>query len=435
MYRETSKLLLFSNLGSDSILFKLADIFYDWKNDADNSDSLRKRIFAQIKRLLDLSTDFGFDENLWHNYLTYILITNENSFTLTCEMVGPGDGSVNVFAKNDCRIFKNLFDFDFSEIERDLGINCFSVICDYKAIPKKERMYNVNVSRKVRALSRKIENTKDENEVFDLITDHYRNYGIGLFGLNKAFRIKTDGGRLEFCPINNTDSITFDDLIGYEYQKKELMDNTEAFLKGRAANNVLLYGDAGTGKSSSIKALINKYYDSGLRLIEIYKHQFEYLSAIIATVKNRNYKFIIYIDDLSFEENEVEYKFLKAVIEGGLESRPDNMLIYATSNRRHLIKETWKDRDDMEFNGEIHRSDTIEEKLSLAGRFGISINYSTPTRNEYLEMVKEMAKKQGVTGFSDEELCAMANRWEMRHAGICGRTAQQFVNYLAGQAH
>ena len=111
------------------------------------------------------------------------------------------------------------------------------------------------------------------------------------------------------------------------------------------------------------------------------------------------------------------------------------MLIYATSNRRPLIKETWKDRDDMEFNGEIHRSDTIEEKLSLAGRFGISINYSTPTRNEYLEMVKEMAKKQGVTGFSDEELCAMANRWEMRHAGICGRTAQQFVNYLAGQAH
>lgn len=434
MYRETSKLLLFSDLGSDSILFKLADIFRDWENDGDDSDSLRKRIFAEIKRLLDLSTDFGFDENLWHNYLTYILITNENSFTLTCEMVGANEGSVNVFAKNDCCIFKNLFDFDFSAIEKDLDINCFSVICNYKAIPKKERMYNVNVSQKVRALSRKIENAKDENDVFDLITDHYRNYGIGLFGLNKAFRIKTDGGKLAFCPINNTDAITFDDLIGYEYQKKELMDNTEALLNGKAANNVLLYGDAGTGKSSSIKALINKYYDKGLRMIEIYKHQFEYLSAIIATVKNRNYKFIIFIDDLSFEENEVEYKFLKAVIEGGLESRPDNMLIYATSNRRHLIKETWKDRNDMEFNGEIHRSDTLEEKLSLAGRFGVTINYSNPTRQEFLEIVKKLAEKQGVTGFSDNELCAMANRWEMRHAGICGRTAQQFVNYLAGQA-
>ncbi len=142
MYRETSKLLLFSDLGDNSILLNLADIFWDWENEKDNKDSLIKRIYHEIKRLLDLATDFGFNENLWHNYLTFLLITNENSFTLTSEMVGANDGSVNVFAKNDCRIFKNLFDFDFSKIEADLGINCFSVLCDYKAIPKKERMYN-----------------------------------------------------------------------------------------------------------------------------------------------------------------------------------------------------------------------------------------------------------------------------------------------------
>ena len=433
MYRETSKLLLFSNLGDNSILLNLADIFWDWENEKDNKDSLIKRIYHEIKRLLDLATDFGFNENLWHNYLTFLLITNENSFTLTSEMVGASDGSVNIFAKNDCRIFKNLFDFDFSKIEADLGINCFSVLCDYKAIPKKERMYNKNVSEKVRALSLKIGEAKDENEVFELICGHYKNYGIGMFGLNKAFRISTATGKLEFIPINNMDQIGFDDLVGYELQKKELRDNTEAFLKGIAANNVLLYGDAGTGKSSSVKALINQYYDDGLRMIEIYKHQFGDLSTIISLVKNRNYKFIIFIDDLSFEEHEVEYKFLKAVIEGGVETRPDNMLIYATSNRRHLVKETWKDRNDMEYSGEIHRSDTMEEKLSLASRFGISINYANPSRKEFHNIVIELAHKQGITGSTDDELCALANRWELRHSGVCGRTAQQFINYLAGQ--
>lgn len=434
MFRYTSKLLLFGDLGENSILYNLADIFRDWEGKKDDKDSLIRRIYGEIKRLLDLAMDFGFDDNLWHNYLTFLLITNENSFTLTSEMVGASNGSVNAFAKGDCKMFKSLFDFDFSPIEADLGIDCFSVITNYKAIPKKERMYNKNVSEKVRKLSLKIGDAKDENEVFDLICDHYKNYGVGMFGLNKAFRISTAKGRLEFIPINNMDSISFDDLVGYEMQKKELRDNTEAFLKGINANNVLLYGDAGTGKSSSVKALINQYYDDGLRMIEIYKHQFGDLSTIISLVKNRNYKFIIFIDDLSFEEHEVEYKFLKAVIEGGVETRPDNMLIYATSNRRHLIKETWKDRDDMEYVGEIHRSDTMEEKLSLASRFGISINYSNPTRQEFHKIVIELARKQGITAFSDEELCLLANRWELRHSGVCGRTAQQFINYLAGQA-
>ena len=216
-------------------------------------------------------------------------------------------------------------------------------------------MYNKNVSEKVQSVSEKIEQAKDENEIFDIVTDFYKAYGVGMFGLNKAFRIKSLDDGVEFLPINNTEKVMLNDLIGYEIQKQKLIDNTEAFVEGRAANNVLLFGDSGTGKSTSIKAILNEYYDRGLRMIEIYKHQFRDLSNIIAQIKNRNYRFIIYMDDLSFEEFEIEYKFLKAVIEGGMETKPDNVLIYATSNRRHLIRETWSDRSDMS-QDELHLS-------------------------------------------------------------------------------
>jgi hypothetical protein len=170
-------------------------------------------------------------------------------------------------------------------------------------------------------------------------------------------------------------------------------------------------------------------------MIEIYKHQFQDLSTVISMVKNRNYKFIIYMDDLSFEEFEIEYKFLKAVIEGGVETKPDNVLIYATSNRRHLIKETWNDRNDLEHGdgGELHRSDTMQEKLSLVNRFGVTINFSRPNQKEYFHIVTELAKREKNITLSEEELCAEANKWELSHGGISGRTAQQFINYMAGK--
>ena len=223
------------------------------------------------------------------------------------------------------------------------------------------------------------------------------------------------------------------DLVGYEEQKKKLVANTEAFVEGRGANNVLLFGDAGTGKSTSIKAILNQYYSRGLRMIEVYKHQFKDLSKVIAEIKNRNYRFIIYMDDLSFEEFEIEYKYLKAVIEGGLETKPENVLIYATSNRRHLIRETWSDRSDMS-QDELHRSDTMQEKLSLVARFGVTIGYYKPSQKEYFNIVTTLAEKYPEITLTDEELRAEANKWELSHGGISGRTAQQFITYLLGTA-
>uniref|UniRef100_UPI003FEF997C ATP-binding protein n=1 Tax=Lachnospira eligens TaxID=39485 RepID=UPI003FEF997C len=430
MYREVAKLIIYGN-HEDTILMKMSDIFKKFDRDEETPDKLISDIYEQIKRILEVATDYGFDKNLWHNYLTFYLITNENPFSLTCEKVGANDGSVNEFAKNDFKVFMNLFNYDFRPIEAALGINCFSLISDYKAIVKKELMYNKNVSEKVQALSFKLETAKDENEFFNYVTDFYKAYGVGMFGLNKAFRVIGGDNGVTFTPINNMDKVMLDDLIGYEIQKKKLVENTEAFVQGRKANNALLFGDSGTGKSTSIKAIVNEYYGQGLRMIEIYKHQFKDLSNVIASIKNRNYKFIIYMDDLSFEEFEIEYKFLKAVIEGGVETKPDNILIYATSNRRHLIKETWNDRNDLESNNGLHRSDTIEEKLSLVNRFGCQISYSKPSQKEFFDIVIGLARKNNVK-MTDEELMAEANKWELSHGGISGRTAQQFINYCLG---
>ncbi len=432
-----SRLIMYGDMPKDSILMQLADICAQAEGDdaLEQSNVLRTRVYQQVKRILKVATDYGFNENLWQSYLTFVLIMDENPFSLTCEKIGASEGaSANHFAKNDFEAFYELFHYDFSKLEQQLGIDCFSVLSDYHAISKPELMYNKNVSEKVHTLSRRLAAAKNVEEFFAGITGFYKDYGVGMFGLNKAFRIHCPEGstQVEFQAINNMDQVVLDDLIGYEIQKKKLVDNTRAFVEGRKANNVLLFGDSGTGKSTSIKAIVNEFYDQGLRMIEIYKHQFASLSNVIAQIKNRNYRFIIYMDDLSFEEFEIEYKFLKAVIEGGVETKPENILIYATSNRRHLIKENWSDRNDVTVQNGMHQSDTMEEKLSLVHRFGVTINYSKPSQKEYFDIVIQLARRLGVT-LSDDEIRAEANKWELSHGGISGRTAQQFANYLAGQ--
>ncbi len=433
MYRLTAKLVIYRNLGKDSILFKLADICQQFDSGSYVKEDLITDIYEEIHRLLEIATRYGFDKNLWHNYLAFILAMNENPFTIVSEKVGANEGTVNEFAKGDFAIFRQLFSYDFSTLERELGINCFSVITNYNAIVKSEQIFNKSVSEKVQELSLQIERAADEAEMYQIVTDFYKMYGVGKFGLNKAFRVSHSKEFGVLSPITATGDMTLDDLVGYELQKQKLIENTEAFVEGRKANNVLLFGDAGTGKSTSIKAILNQYYSRGLRMIEVYKHEFKELSRIIAEIKNRNYRFIIYMDDLSFEEFEIEYKYLKAVIEGGLETKPENVLIYATSNRRHLIRETWSDRSDMS-KDELHRSDTMQEKLSLAGRFGVTIGFYRPSRQEYFDIVAAIAKKFPEITLTEEELKAEANKWELSHGAISGRMAEQFVHYLAGTA-
>ncbi len=431
MYRLTSKLIIYRKIPRDSILFRLSEICHRFFEGSYEKEELAGEILDQVNALLDVATTYGFDRNLWHNYLAFLLAMTETPFTLVSEKVGANEGSVNHFAMHDLELFKKLFDYDFSEIEETLGLDCFTVISNYRAVGKPERIFNRSVSEKVQELSLRIEQAESGGDLYRCVTDFYRAYGVGKFGLNKAFRIAEEGEEL-LQPITATSDVLLDDLIGYERQKEKLIRNTEAFVAGRPANNVLLFGDAGTGKSTSVKAILNGYYDRGLRMIEIYKHQFRCLSRVISEIKNRNYRFILFMDDLSFEDFETEYKYLKAVIEGGLETKPENVLIYATSNRRHLIRESWKDK--AEGDDEIHRTDTMSEKLSLAARFGVTIGFFRPSPKEFKEIVKGLAARRPEITLTEEQLLAEANKWEIAHGGISGRTAQQFVNDLAGSA-
>lgn len=435
MYRETARLIMYGQLGKDSILMQLSDILERVEREENSTrEELVRAIYDQIYRLLELATRYGFDDNLWQCYIAYLLATNENPFSIICETVGASeDGTVNTIVKQDMDCFYRLFHYDFSALEKRLGVQCFAILTHYHSMAKAENTYNKSVSEKVRALAKQLSGAAGGEDMFCMVTDFYKKYGVGKFGLNKAFRVVHRSEEMVLSAITHTSDVTLEQLIGYETQKQQLIDNTEAFVEGRRANNCLLYGDSGTGKSTCIKAILNRYYDRGLRLIEVYKHQFQDLSEIIEQIKNRNYKFIIYMDDLSFEEFEIEYKYLKAVIEGGMEVRPDNVLIYATSNRRHLIRETWSDRSDMS-QDELHRSDTMQEKLSLVARFGVSINFSRPQKKAFDEIVLGLAKEHPEITLSEEELIMQANAWSIRNGGYSGRVAEQFIIHLQSVA-
>ncbi len=379
---------------------------------------------SAIGNLLEWGRDWGINGNLWHYCVAYAIAMNENAFSLSCERRPlQENSSITKIALKDMATIKAIFDYDLSslaQVDRDT----FDLISDFR--PFCDNPYRKNCLSALTYLVEKLEKASDNTEFLRATADYYQNYGVGEWGLHSFFRIDDNKGIL---PIDNSDRRQLSDLIGYELQKKQVVDNTLAFLQNRPANNVLLYGDGGTGKSSTIKAIVNEFGKDGLKIIEVYKHQFKSISNVISEVKDRNYKFVIYLDDLSFEEFEIEYKYFKAIIEGGLETKPDNVIIYATSNRRHLIKETWSDKDDMKMEGEVRRSDTLQEKLSLVSRFGLSIFYGSPNMQEFLEIVKALAKKQGVN-IDEQTLEQKARQWEIRGGGKSGRSAQQFINSL-----
>ncbi|MDE6388574.1 MAG: ATP-binding protein [Lachnospiraceae bacterium] len=420
------ELIIYKNFENGKILHDMVWLMDSYRS---GDNRMRPLFFECMHGLLEMAATHGFSGNLWHCYLTNLLVNNENSYSVACEIRGEVEGSVNQLALHDIAIFKEFYDFDFTEMTEVLKAPEFGMVIDYESTADSSRRYSTKIRDRICYLAEQFAATENALEMKAVLTEFYREYGVGKFGLHKAFRVvHTDqGARID--PIRNISHVQLDDLIGYEIPKKKLTDNTNAFVAGRKANNCLLFGDAGTGKSTSIKAIANEYYDKGLRIIEIYKHQLQDLNDVIAQVKNRNYKFVIYMDDLSFEEFETEYKYLKAVIEGGLEKKPNNVLIYATSNRRHLIRENYEDKEGR--REDMHASDTVQEKLSLVYRFGVTIFFCGPDKKQYEEIVKGLAARYGVT-MEEEKLLAEANKWELSHGGLSGRTAQQFIDYLRG---
>lgn len=422
---RVEELLLYRDLEHGELLNDMVGLMAHYRERPD-----RELFYDCMHKLMEFAASHGFYGNIWHVFLANLLVNNENGYSMACEIRGNVTGTINQLALHDIKIFKELYDYDFTDMMQVMSAPEFSMALSYTASFQESKVYNTRIRDRICHLAEKFNDDDTAQAMKDTLTEFYKDYGVGKLGLHKAFRVRhgEDGAVIE--PILNIAHVRLDDLVGYEIPKKKLIDNTEAFVSGRKANNCLLFGDAGTGKSSSIKAIANEYYDRGLRIIEIYKHQFNDLNDVIAQIKNRNYKFIIYMDDLSFENFETEYKYLKAVIEGGLEKKPENVLIYATSNRRHLVRENFSDKEDR--RDELHASDTVQEKLSLASRFGVTIFFTSPDKKQFEQIVKTLAVRYGVV-MEEEELLAQANKWELAHGGLSGRTAQQFIDYLLGQ--
>ncbi len=424
------ELIIYRDIPEDSILSDIVWLIGHY-TERESAGKCRRLMYDCMHRLVEQAAMMGFYGDLWHCYLADLLVNNENAYSRGCEIRGDIGGTVDSLVLHDISIFREWFNYDFADMCGQLNVPEFRILQDYQRPSEDGKVYNTRIRDRICSLAADFHEKNTPLEMKASLTLFYKDYGVGRFGLHKAFRIQENkDGEAQIVPIRNIRHVYMNDLVGYEDAKQELIENTEAFIEGRPANNCLLYGDAGTGKSSSIKAISNEYYERGLRMIEIYKYQFKDLNSVISQIKDRNYRFIIYMDDLSFEEFEIEYKYLKAVIEGGLEKKPSNVLIYATSNRRHLVRENFADNADK--GEDMHTGDTVQEKLSLSERFGVRIYFGSPDKREYEDIVCRLAERNHLD-IPEEELLSGANSWEIRHGGMSGRTAQQYIDYLMGK--
>lgn len=369
-----------------------------------------------LGELISFAIELQLNGNIWQMYLAYTLIFNENSFTRLLEKKNLKIQNHDI-VRFDIQKYYDLFQMDFQQTPL-LRVMHFDLV---------KFQDETILSRRIKFLTDNLVSAKDFEEFYYELICFYQTFGVGEMSIYKAFRVEK--GILS--PIEYTQEIQFEDIIGYEAQKMLLIENTKMFLQNKTCNNVLLYGDSGTGKSTSIKALLNHFYKDGLRIIEVYKHQMSEISKIINELQKRRYHFIIYMDDLSFEEEEVEYKYLKSIIEGGIEPKPSNVLIYATSNRKHLIKETMSD-NGAGYSDDLHRNETQAEKLSLAYRFGIQIYYSSLSPKEFRKMVQELVLRNDLT-IEETQLIKEASAWELTYGSLSGRCATQFVQYLTNK--
>lgn len=394
------ELYLFHELNQDKIICSLLNF--------QESGSMED-YFAAASGLLEFSQKRAVTDRTISEYVLQTMLHSKRLLNLS--------GLENYLTYDVDKICKNLLLYDWDELCKKYGVLPISNIAPQKDI-------DTGLNSFIHSL-RDLVHLKSVSDITTALIAHCEKFGTGKTSAYAALRWAN--GKLE--GIRNTDTITFAELTGLEYQKQTLIDNTEAFVSGKPANNVLLAGDSGTGKSSSVKACLNMFKDKGLRLIEVGKEELADLPLILEQVKNRNLKYIIFVDDLSFESSDVSYKQLKSALDGQVEQHPDNVLIYATSNRRHLIKETWSEREGAD-GDDIHRSDTLNEKRSLSERFGINLFFLSPDQEGYLAIVASMLKAEGIE--MNEDIRRQALAWAVSYHGRSGRTAKQFAaDYLS----
>ena len=356
----------------------------------------------------------------WQSYLVGRMLDDENAFSLGAERgtVGP---SVLRQAGRDLVTLREMFAWDaealLGGVEAAVPALTDMWVAWSDPAPEEDSPRH-NIARKLSA-------AEDWEACVPLLADHFARHGAGPFGRHRVFQWR--GGKLG--AVLRPDPVRLEGLISYEREREPLVLNTERFLSGLPAHHALLYGPPGTGKSSTVKAVLNEYAAAGLRLVEVKKEDLADLGGVLEDLRGRGPRFVVYVDDLSFEEHEVEYKALKALLEGSVEDPPENVRVYATSNRRNLIRESFSDRED----DDVHAHDTMQEKLSLAARFGLRLTFPSPNQSRYLEIVSGIARDRGLK-IPPETLRERALLWDRWHAGRSGRTARQLVDELQAEA-
>ena len=400
---KLSTLFVLNSLDRDPILS-----FLEW--DADDAE-VQAECAAE---LIHAAENLGLSGNLLPRYLLHVLTHEANLVSETMERTGlPPGGSL-----------RQAF---YQDIERlyPLLTQPTSTFLGAKLLDHYEPTQNV-YDKTEDFLLPWIEAAQTPRDYAEALLTYYARYGYGELAGHVVFR--WDDAANKIRGIAHFERTQMKNLIGYQRQKEQLLQNTRAFVQGKPANHVLLVGARGTGKSSAVKALVNEYEESGLRLVQITKEQLRKLPEIMTALRNyAGRKFILFLDDISFEDSDAEFKAVKSAIEGGVSSCPPNVRLYATSNRRHLVRETWRDREQEE----LYRDDSINETISLSDRFGLVIHYHTPDQDEYLAIIDHMLSQKGIH-LSPEELRIAGLRWEMTHSGRSGRTAQQFVAHYLG---
>jgi predicted AAA+ superfamily ATPase len=456
---ELSKMMLYQDVAEDEAVRIAFSLVLKFIGEFDRADAGLPSYVKFQKIMLDYYT--GLDQahayeqaTVWQHYLLELISRSDNAFSIQSERDAVEPHIIEL-AKHEITMLKQFFLIDWEQITTNLGnaegadLHSHNIAC---IIPKEVSLaefaatnLHLGQGHRLQFIVEALVET-DADASINLLRSYYKRYGSGILSGYDAFdwdnmsRANDFRGRL--VGVNTYDAVTFADIVGYEHQKKKVQENVAHLMNGLLSSNMLLYGDSGTGKSSTVKAVLNMYKDHGLKLISLTKEQITDLPQIIDLIENRGSKFIIFIDDLSFEENEVSYKTFKSVLEGRIRARSRNMLICVTSNRRNIIKEVWKDRENMD---DIHRRDNIQEKRSLADRFGLVVTYSSPDKAEYMSIVMGILEKEGgvdsrnpeTSGIwsyiTREDAQARALTFERMHGGMSGRAARQFADGLLSE--
>ncbi|MCC7106854.1 MAG: ATP-binding protein [Chloroflexi bacterium] len=432
--RQATGLALFGGVLADPIgesLLELVDALLSGQ--AQLAQEKRARLFGLLAAEAELYPE-QLVGDAWQNHLLDRLLLDENPFSLKAQHGGAEAIGQALWsqARWDLTALRTLFQLSAARLGEvaatieDLGASWVS----WERLAPLERGVALHTEA-TRGLKRTFAATADWSALAEALAAHFSVEGSGVFGRYRAFRWSRRGSVGHLEGIADPDPIRLDELIGYDRERELLIENTEQFIDGYPANNVLLFGDRGTGKSSTIKALLHAYAPRGLRLIELPKQLLADFTQVMALVRGRRERFVLFVDDLSFDEHETVYKELKAMLEGGVEARPDNVVIYATSNRRHLIVERWSDHDASS-DTEIHQMDSVQEKLSLSDRFGVRLFFMSPDQARYLAIVRGLVAQRGLA-IEDHELERQAIQWATWQNGRSGRTARQFVDHLTGR--